>query len=125
MMGIVETALGYIGKVKYVFGADNIDGGEGDCSSFTETVFRKNGYEIGTDTQTQWTGASTYKVAEPSVGDLVFFKNTYTNDHTDGVSHVGIYTGNGNFVHLSSDGVKESSFLSGYYLEHYLGAKSV
>ena len=53
----------------------------------------------------------------------LFFKNTYNSNNTDGVSHVGIYTGNNNFIHLSSSGVKESSLNENYWENHYLGAK--
>ena len=54
-MGIVDTAKSYINKVVYQFGADNIDGGVGDCSSFTQKVYEKNGISIGRDTESQWT----------------------------------------------------------------------
>lgn len=126
-MGIVSTAREYIGKVRYVFGADDLDGGQADCSSFTQTVFEKNGIDIGRNTEAQWTGQGT-KVDKDNLqlGDLVFFKNTYNSNHTDGVSHVGIYTGNGKFIHCSSSkGVVESSLDSSYYQEHYLGAKRI
>ena len=36
---------------------------------------------------------------------------------------MGIYTGNNNFIHLSSSGVKESSLNENYWENHYLGAK--
>lgn len=126
-MGVVNTAREYIGKVKYVFGADDLDGGKADCSSFTQSIYEKNGINIGRDTEAQWTGQGT-KVSKDDLqaGDLVFFKNTYNSNHTDGVSHVGIYTGNGKFIHCSSSkGVVESSLDSSYYQEHYLGAKRI
>ena len=126
-MGIVSTARNYIGKVSYVFGADDLDGGRADCSSFTQTVFEKNGINIGRDTQAQWTGiGEKIEKNELQAGDLVFFKNTYNSNHTDGVSHVGIYTGNGKFIHCSSSsGVVENSLDSDYYQKHYLGAKRI
>lgn len=125
-MGIIDTAKSYIGKVKYVFGADNLDGGSADCSSFTQTVFEKNGVNIGRDTQAQWTSKEADPVDRDSLqaGDLVFFANTYKNNHTDGVSHVGIYLGDDDFIHCSSSkGVTVSNLNSDYYASHYLGAR--
>ena len=110
---IVNTAKSLLGKVKYVFGADNIQGGEGDCSSFTRYIYAKNDITIGRDTQSQWTGVgSKVSRSEISVGDLVFFKNTYNSNHTDGVSHVGIYIGGDEFIHLSSSGGVMTSSLN-------------
>lgn len=122
---LVEKAKSLIGKVQYVFGADNIEGGTGDCSSFTSYIYELYGLDIGRDTQSQWTGIGTkISKSELQPGDLVFFKNTYSSNHTDGVSHVGIYSGGGKFVHLGSNGVQEASLNDSYWTSHYLGAKT-
>lgn len=123
---IITTAKNLKNKgIKYSFGSTNIEGGSGDCSSFTQYVYRKNGILIGRDTQAQYTNklAKSVDKSKLAVGDLIFFKNTYNSNNTDGVSHVGIYTGNNNFIHLSSSGVKESSLNENYWDNHYLGAK--
>ena len=123
---IITTAKNLKNKgIKYSFGSTNIEGGAGDCSSFTQYVYRKNGILIGRDTQAQYTNklAKSVDKNKLAVGDLIFFKNTYNSNNTDGVSHVGIYTGNNNFIHLSSTGVKESSLNENYWQNHYLGAK--
>ena len=123
---IINTAKNLKNKgIKYSFGSTNIEGGTGDCSSFTQYVYRKNGISIGRDTQAQYTNKQGKSVEKNnlSIGDLIFFKNTYNSNNTDGVSHVGIYTGNNNFIHLSSSGVKESSLNENYWENHYLGAK--
>jgi cell wall-associated NlpC family hydrolase len=56
-------------------------------------------------------------------GDLVFFRNTYRH----GISHVGIYIGNGNFVHAANprNGVTVDALDSSYYAEHFAGARRV
>ena len=123
---IINTAKNLKNKgIKYSFGSTNIEGGTGDCSSFTQYVFRQNGISIGRDTQAQYTNKQGKSVDKNnlSTGDLIFFKDTYNSNNTDGVSHVGIYTGNNNFIHLSSSGVKESSLNENYWENHYLGAK--
>ena len=54
-------------------------------------------------------------------GDLVFF-----NTNGRGVSHVGIFVGDGKFAHSSSSrGVTVSSLNESYYANRYLGAKRV
>ena len=56
-------------------------------------------------------------------GDLVIFNN----DANTRIGHVGIYVGDGNFIHASnpSDGVKITTLLSGYYKQRYVGARRV
>ena len=125
-MSIVDTANSLIGKVKYSFGADSIENGVGDCSSFTQYVYSKNGYSIGRTTEQQWKQGSSVSIENLQPSDLVFFKNTYNSGHTDGVSHVGVYIGNGQFTHNSSSkGVTTSNLSDNYWKEHYLGAKRV
>ena len=121
-MGVVETAKNYIGKVRYVFGATDVESGISDCSAFTQYVFKKHGVDIGRDTISQYGKGTAVDKNYLQPGDLVFFKNTYRK----GVSHVGIYIGNGDFVHASSTkGVTTSNLNSDYYTEHYLGAKRI
>lgn len=120
---IVETALSYVGKLKYVFGSDNISGGTGDCSSYTEYVFKKNGVEIGANTESQYSKGIRIEKGNELPGDLIFFKNTYKSGHTDGVSHVGIVTEKGKFVDLGNSGCSVKSMDSSYYKEHFLAIK--
>lgn len=122
-MSIVSTALSYRGKLKYDFGSDNIEGGTGDCSSFTEHVFRTHGIEIGPDTAAQYSQGYGVNKSEAQAGDLVFFKNTYPSGHIDGVSHVGIMISPTHFVHLGSSGCQSVSLDNEYYREHFLMVK--
>ena len=54
-------------------------------------------------------------------GDLVFFRNTYKR----GVSHVGIYIGNGQFVHAAGTGrgVRVDHLSGRFYQNHWAGAR--
>jgi cell wall-associated NlpC family hydrolase len=56
-------------------------------------------------------------------GDIIIFANTYTT----GLSHVGIYVGDGKFIHSpnSRSVVKIDDLNSAYYSEHYYSARRI
>lgn len=127
-MGIVDTASKCLGRVKYVFGASqiNTDGsGIADCSAFTQWVFKQNGINIGRNTESQMSYGQKIQKNELTPGDLVFFADTYASGYKNGVSHVGIYVGNNEFIHCSSGAatVVKSKLNSAYYQSHYLCAR--
>lgn len=129
-MAIVDTAKMCLGRVKYVFGANQInsDGsGVADCSSFTQWVFKQNGINIGRNTEAQLSHGTKVDKRSLQPGDLVFFKDTYASNYKDGVSHVGIYIGNNEFIHNSSGAGKVviSKLNSAYYQTHYLTGKRI
>lgn len=126
MSNVVDTAKSYIGKVKYQYGVNNIDSGAGDCSAYTQTVYKKaTGIDIGRSTEQQLKVGKEVQKSDLKEGDLVLFKNTYNSNHTQGVSHVGIYIGNNQFIHNSDNGVMVSDLNSDYYKNHYLTARRV
>ena len=116
---ILNTALAYKG-VKYVFGGATPTGF--DCSGFVMYVFDKHGIKLPRTADKQYeVGRLIRNKSELKPGDLVFFE-TYEK----GASHVGIYQGNGNFVHAStSHGVTVSGLSENYYASRYLGARRV
>jgi Cell wall-associated hydrolases (invasion-associated proteins) len=127
-LGIVDTASKCLGRVKYVFGASqiNTDGsGIADCSAFTQWVFKQNGINIGRNTESQMSYGQKIQKNELTPGDLVFFADTYASGYKNGVSHVGIYVGNNEFIHCSSGAatVVKSKLNSAYYQSHYLCAR--
>lgn len=124
-LGIVDTASKCLGRVKYVFGASqiNTDGsGVADCSAFTQWVFKQNGINIGRNTESQMSYGRKISKSELNPGDLIFFADTYASGYKNGVSHVGIYVGNNEFIHCSSGAgtVVKSKLNSAYYQSHYL-----
>ena len=118
---VVNTASSLVGKVRYSFGADDVPGGVADCSSFTQYVYDQAGIDIGRDTRAQWAKGVEVPKKALQPGDLVFFQGTYR----PGVSHVGIYVGDGKMIHNGDSGTQVADINSKYYTEHYLGAKRV
>jgi cell wall-associated NlpC family hydrolase len=115
---IADYALQFVGY-PYVY-AGNGPGGF-DCSGFTQyVVLNMLGIDIGHDVAGQTGSGYWVEWGAWQPGDLVFFANTYRA----GVSHVGIYIGDGQFVHAENEGtgVTISSVWSDYYSAHYYGA---
>lgn len=114
---LIRTAMGYRGT-PYRFGARG--GGAFDCSGFTSHLFAKAGSPLPRTAAEQFERGVPVSRDELKPGDLVFFKNTYKH----GVSHVGMFVGDGKFIHASSrGGVRVDSLSGSYYLNHWAGAR--
>ena len=117
---LVDYAMQYLGY-PYVWAGNTPSGF--DCSGFTQYVTQNvYGYDITHSTDTQATMGSSVAWGEWQPGDLVFFVGT---GGTGGyLSHVGIYVGDGQFIHAEnpSTGVVISSLYSDYYSNHYHSA---
>jgi LysM repeat protein len=115
--GIVANALKYLGH-RYVFGGTSPAGF--DCSGFVYYVHRASGAPVGRGMWQQYNGGAHIPLGQLQPGDTVFFANTYM----PGLSHDGIYLGDGRFVHASDErsGVTISSLSSGYWASRYVGA---
>ena len=92
-----------------------------DCSGLVQTVYAKWGIMLPRAARAQYQQGKAVAKADLLAGDLVFFKNTYRH----GLSHVGVYIGNGYFVHAATQrkGVMMSRLDEGYHLKHYEGAR--
>lgn len=112
---IVATAKTCLG-VPYQWGGESMSGF--DCSGLIMYVFKKNGITLGRTCKAQYQNGAPISKSDLKPGDLVFFQNTYTT----GLSHAGIYIGEGKFIHASSDGVMISSLSNSYWTSHYYGA---
>lgn len=117
--GIIKSAKRMQG-VRYVYGGMSSRGT--DCSGFTSQVFARNGIRLPRTAQEQSGKGKAVSKSELKPGDLVFF-HTVRNRR---VGHVGIYVGNGNFIHASSGAHKvKISPLTGYFARHYVGARRI
>lgn len=116
---IIATAKKYIG-VPYLWAGTTPKGF--DCSGFVQYVFKAHGISLNRTCATQYQHGTYVSKSNLKPGDLVFFQNTYKA----GISHVGIYIGDGKFIHASSSkGVVISNLSSSYYVSHYYGARRI
>ncbi|PQV65104.1 Cell wall-associated hydrolase, NlpC family [Abditibacterium utsteinense] len=117
--GMASQALSYRG-MRYIRGAASPKRGF-DCSGLVYFLLRQRGYNPPRTAAgyRNW-GASVPKNQLKS-GDLLLFANTYKR----GISHIGVYMGDGKFVHAatSSTGVRVSSLRESYYAGKYFGAR--
>lgn len=126
---VVNYAEKYLGSY-YIWGASGPT--TFDCSGFTMYVYKHFGIALSHYTGDQVTAGTAVSKANLKAGDLVFFYS----DH----SHVGIYIGNGEFIHCGGGDrtcttieiakkrdakVKISSLSSGYYSDNYYSARRV
>lgn len=94
-----------------------------DCSGFTSTVFRAEGIKLPRISRDQAKVGYAVSRSELKAGDLVFFKTTRSSR----ISHVGIYAGNGKFIHASSGHgrVRVDNLSDSYYSKRMAGARRV
>jgi len=83
-------------------------------------VVNKAGGSVGRTIPYQINSGTRISRSDLQPGDLLFFSNTYKR----GLSHAGIYIGNGKFIHAQNErtGVLVSSLNTAYWSAHYTGA---
>jgi len=116
---LVRTAIRFLG-CPYQYGGMSEDGF--DCSGLTMTIYRLNGLNLPRVSRDQYQSGRSISRKKLQPGDLVFFR---TNG--DGrISHVGMYTGKGQFIHAPGRGktVRRASLSNAYFKDRYAGARN-
>ena len=118
---LVVHAMGYVG-LPYSWGGGSFEEGF-DCSAFVQAAFaRSMGIRLPRTATEQANATQTIERHHLQPGDLVFFN---TLGHR--FSHVGIYIGDGRFVHSPRSGahIRLESFNGSYWQRRFTGARRV
>ena len=120
---ILETAKEYLG-VKYIWAANGPSAF--DCSGYTKYVFKRNGITLPRYSGHQAKVGIQIQFDELEKGDLVFFDTE--KKFSGKVNHVGIYIGNGQFIHASS--AKKKVIITSFrkkrfYKNHFLHGQRI
>ena len=114
-MRVVGYAKKFVG-IRYVYGGSSPRSGF-DCSGFVRYVYAHFGVALPHSSYAQFGDGRRVSRQSLRPGDLVFF---------DGLGHVGMYIGNGEFVHAPHTGtVVQVSSLGGWYANAYVGARRI
>ncbi|HWN05735.1 MAG TPA: C40 family peptidase [Steroidobacteraceae bacterium] len=111
---VVQLALSMVGVQYRYGGADPAEGF--DCSGLVYYAYASNGHVVPRTSRAQFDAALKIPLAEATEGDLLFFQDQ------ESLSHVGIYLGDGRFVHApsSGDSVRVARIDSPYYQRHLI-----
>lgn len=115
---LIEAAHSWLGT-PYKYGGETRHGV--DCSAMVMNVYNEAlNIKIPRTTRTQREYAMPVKRSDLQPGDLIFFSPGTAGKS---ISHVGLFIGNGRFIHASSSrGVVVSSLVERYYRDHYHSA---
>jgi cell wall-associated NlpC family hydrolase len=116
---LVRSARSFLG-VPYLWGGASAETGF-DCSGLTMTVYQLNGLDLPRTSLEQFAAGIPVDRSSLEKGDLIFFAAV-----GDKVSHVGIYAGNGLFIHAPGRGMKirTDALTKEYFSWSYIGARS-
>lgn len=113
-----RTAERFVG-IPYQWGGNTVVDGL-DCSGFTKAVYNLCGVSIPRTSRDQYKAGNPVSKDELQDGDLVFFGASETS-----ITHVGIYVGNGKFVHAPKRGedIQTASVNESYFERRFVGAR--
>jgi len=99
---IIESAYSYLGR-PYRYGGTTPHGF--DCSGFVRYVFGEHGIKLGRSSREQALDGVQVPMSDLKPGDLIFFNMHRRNRYL--IDHVGLYVGNGQFIHAASSHSRE------------------
>ena len=116
---LVRSARSFLG-VPYLWGGTSAGTGF-DCSGLTMTVYQLNGLDLPRTSREQFVTGTPVDRSSLEKGDLIFFAAV-----GDKVSHVGIYAGNGLFIHAPGRGkkIRTDPLAKEYFSRAFVGARS-
>lgn len=117
---LIKTARRFMG-VPYLWGGTSPEAGF-DCSGLTMAVYQLNGLDLPRASVAQFEAGDPIEGKKLEKGDLVFFSTSGTGK----ISHVGIYAGDGQFIHAPGRGkkIRADKLSHAYYRKHYKGGRS-
>ncbi len=120
---VAAFAKQYLGT-PYVWGGTNLDRGV-DCSGFVYAVYKNFGVTLNRTSSSMASNGVVVSKSQLMSGDLVFFDSSGSNNGD--ISHVGIYIGNGQYIHSSTSktGVIISNLNNAYGTSTYVTARRV
>jgi peptidoglycan DL-endopeptidase LytE len=120
---LVKVAKSFVGA-PYKYGGESVKGL--DCSAYVKKIYDIFDVQLPRSARDQFKTGWKISKDNLAIGDLVFFK---TKRYAKYPTHVGIFIGDGNFIHSSSGhnrlGVKIDSLSSDFYSRTYIGATRV
>lgn len=113
-----RTAERFVG-IPYRWGGDTVVDGM-DCSGFVRAVYNLCGVSIPRTSRDQYKAGDAVVKPDLQDGDLVFFGAA-----PDKINHVGIYVGNGKFVHAPRRGeeIRVTAIEDSYFEKRFIGAR--
>ena len=127
-LGAAATAM-----AKSLLGKRYVSGGSGpnsfDCSGLMYYIYKQLGHPIARGSSSQYYNSGYFvSTSEMQPGDLIFFFNP-RNDRSGGTlptTHVGMYVGDGQFIHASTTSYRvQYDSIYGYYAPYIVGAKRI
>lgn len=124
--GVIDDLVAFARSFEgypYVYGGNGPN--SFDCSGFVLYVYKHFGYSFSRGAQEQYKDGMHVNMSDLLPGDLVFFSSygncNPSNSTYRSITHVGLYLGNGYFIHASNPtrGVVIDTLWSGYYNSHF------